>query len=78
MVRREDPEEVIVSKLAHLTKPKPKEPGLFGGDLESSVGILEGVANRMQYRLQKQSIFNAESHVQQVKKKLFEFEKNKL
>lgn len=66
MVRADDPEEVIVSRLVQVTRPRQGQSGLFGGDLESSVGVLEGVANRLQYRLQKQSMFNAESHIQQV------------
>ena len=65
-VREEDPEDVVVSTLAHLTSKLTTR--LFGGDLESSVAILRTVANRLQYLLQTQSesFYNKESYVQQV------------
>ncbi len=65
-VREEDPEDVVVSTLAHLTTKMTGR--LFGGDLESSVAILRTVANRLQYLLQTQadSFYNKESYVQQV------------
>ena len=65
-VREEDPEDVVVSTLSHLTSKLTSR--LFGGDLESSVAILRTVANRLQYLLQTQSesFYNKESYVQQV------------
>ena len=65
-VREEDPEDVIISSLAHLTSKMTSR--LFGGDLESAVAILRTLANRLQYLLQTQadSFYNKESYVQQV------------
>ena len=65
-VRKEDPENVIVSALAYLTRTK----SLFGGDLETAVATMRTVANRIQYRLQQTSrlgaFHNKESHIRQV------------
>lgn len=80
-VRKEDPEEVIVSKLVQLTAPPSPDAfdpednrPLFGGDVEAAVKILESVSNRLQYKLQSftrdhQSsnvMYNKQSHVQQI------------
>ena len=62
-VRKEDPETVLVSSLAYLTRTR----SLYGGDLESTVGIMRTVASRLTYRLQSgRSFHNRESHVRQV------------
>ena len=62
-VRKEDPETVLVSSLAYLTRTK----SLYGGDLESTVAIMRTVASRLTFRLQSGGSFhNKESHVRQV------------
>ena len=53
-VRQEDPENVLVSSLAYLTRTK----ALYGGDLEAVVTIMRTVASRIQYRLQSSSNFH--------------------
>ena len=63
-VRKEDPETVLVSSLAYLTRTR----SLYGGDLEATVSIMRTVASRLAYRLQSSSgaFHNKESHVRQV------------
>ena len=63
-VRKEDPENVLISSLSYVTRTK----ALYGGDLESAVAIMRTVASRVQYRLQSSgSVFhNKESHIRQV------------
>ena len=65
-VRKQDPENVLVSALAYLTRTK----SLYGGDLETAVSVIRTVANRIQYRLQQSSrtgsFHNKESHIRQV------------
>ena len=63
-VRQEDPENVLISSLAYLTRTK----SLYGGDLESAVSIMSTVANLIQYRLQSRSgsFHNKESFIQEV------------
>ena len=63
-VRKEDPETVLVSSLAYLTRTR----SLYGGDLESTVTIMREVASRLTYRLQSSSgsFHNKEAHVRQV------------
>ena len=53
-MRQEDPENVLVSSLAYLTRTK----ALYGGDLEAVVTIMRTVASRIQYRLQSSSNFH--------------------
>jgi hypothetical protein len=48
-VRKQDPENVLVSALAYLTRTK----SLYGGDLETAVSTMRTVASRIQYRLQQ-------------------------
>ncbi|XP_040563317.1 latrophilin Cirl [Lepeophtheirus salmonis] len=50
-VRAEDPVNVLISSLAYLTRTK----SLYGGDLESSAGIMRTVTNLIQYRFQSSS-----------------------
>ncbi len=54
-VRREaDPEDAAVSRLVHLAAARDGingESTLYGGDVPAAVGILEAVANRLEYRL---------------------------
>ncbi len=65
-VRQEDPEDVIASRLATLTRSHVAAR-LFGGDLESAVNVLRSVANRLQYKLQQgAAIYNKRSHVLQI------------
>ena len=52
-VRRNDPTEAIAQKLVHFTSPESGK-NLFGGDLESAVKILESLASRIQYKIQKE------------------------
>ena len=62
-VRAEDPENVLVSSLAYLTRTK----SLYGGDLEAVVAIMRTVASRIQYRLQSSSNFHDKmNHIRQV------------
>ena len=63
-VRKEDPETVLVSSLAYLTRTR----SLYGGDLESTVAIMRKVASRLDYRLKSTSgsFHNKEAHVKQV------------
>ena len=63
-VRKEDPETVLVSSLAYLTRTR----SLYGGDLESTVKIMREVASRLDYRLKSTSgsFHNKEAHVKQV------------
>ena len=63
-VRAEDPENVLVSKLAYLTRSK----SLYGGDLEIVVNIMRTVADRIQYRLQSSSgnFHDKVNHIRQV------------
>ena len=63
-VRKEDPENVLISSLSYVTRTK----ALYGGDLESAVAIMRTVASRVQYRLQSSgTVFhNKESHIRQV------------
>ena len=62
-VRQEDPENVLVSSLAYLTRTK----SLYGGDLEAAVAIMRTVASRIQYRLQSSSSFHDKvNHIRQV------------
>ena len=63
-VRKEDPENVLISALAYLTRTK----SLYGGDLETAVTTMRTVASRIQYRLQhgRSSFHNKESHIRQV------------
>lgn len=62
-VRKEDPENVLVSSLAYLTRTK----ALYGGDLESAVAIMRTVASRIQYRLQLSTGFHDKlNHIRQV------------
>jgi len=62
-VRQEDPENVLVSSLAYLTRTK----ALYGGDLEAVVTIMRTVASRIQYRLQSSSNFHDKvNHIRQV------------
>ena len=72
-VRQEDTHEsVTVSKLVKLTEPRKVEGGaettsLYGGDLMAAVGVLEQVADRLEYRLQAPGrLVNRVGHVQQV------------
>ena len=53
-VREEDPENVLVSSLAYLTRTKQ----MYGGDLEAVVSIMRTVASRIQYRLQSSTNFH--------------------
>ena len=70
-VRQEDPENVLVSALAYLTRTK----ALYGGDLETAVATMRTVASRIQYRLQQSSrsgsFHNKESHIRQVLQNVF-------
>jgi hypothetical protein len=43
-VRKEDPENVLISSLSYVTRTK----ALYGGDLESAVAIMRTVASRVQ------------------------------
>ena len=62
-MRQEDPENVLVSSLAYLTRTK----SLFGGDLEAVVSVMRTVASRIQYRLQSSSSFHDKvNHIRQV------------
>ena len=63
-VRKEDPETVLVSSLAYLTRTR----SLYGGDLESTVKIMREVASRLDFRLKSTSgsFHNKEAHVKQV------------
>ena len=63
-VRKEDPENVLISSLSYVTRTK----ALYGGDLETAVAIMRTVASRVQYRLQSSgTVFhNKESHIRQV------------
>ena len=65
-VRSDDPENVIASKLAHLTQT----PGIFsyGGDIESSVDIMKTVIDRLQYMMQThaESFYNKEFYIQEI------------
>jgi latrophilin 1 len=62
-VRQEDPENVLVSSLAYLTRTK----SLYGGDLEAAVSIMRIVASRIQYRLQSSASFHDKvNHIRQV------------
>lgn len=62
-VREENPENVLVSSLAYLTRTK----SLYGGDLEAVVAIMRTVASRIQYRLQQSSNFHDKiNHIRQV------------
>ncbi len=63
-VRKEDPENVLISSLSYVTRTK----ALYGGDLESAVAIMRTVASRVQYRLQSSgNVFhNKENHIRQV------------
>ena len=65
-VREEDPDDVVISSLAHLTSKMTSR--LFGGDLESAVAILRTLSNRLQYMFQTQSdtFYNKKHYVQQV------------
>ena len=59
-------EDVIASRLAHLTR-EGASPSLLGGDLESALSVLRSVANRLAYRLQQDAqLYNARSHVVQI------------
>ena len=59
-------EDVIASRLAHLTRQEGASP-LLGGDLESALSVLRSVANRLAYRLQQETtLYNARSHVVQI------------
>ncbi|XP_059091088.1 latrophilin Cirl-like isoform X2 [Tigriopus californicus] len=62
-VREEDPENVIVSALAKLTRTS-----LYGGDLETASVIMRTMANRLQYLLQSQSssFYKKEAYIQEV------------
>ena len=63
-VRKEDPENVLVSSLAYLTRTK----SLYGGDLESTVNIMRKVASSLRFKLLSTSgsFHNKEIHVKQV------------
>ena len=63
-VRQEDPENVIASSLARLTGSRR----LYGGDLQSAVGVMRTVANRIQYLLQQRSekFYKKEAFIQEV------------
>ena len=63
-VRKEDPETVLVSSLAYLTRTK----SLYGGDLESTVAIMRKVASSLRFKLMSTSgsFHNKEIHVKQV------------
>eukprot|EP00095_Tigriopus_kingsejongensis_P000874 maker-scaffold389_size186684-snap-gene-0.27 protein:Tk00874 transcript:maker-scaffold389_size186684-snap-gene-0.27-mRNA-1 annotation:"conserved hypothetical protein" len=77
-VRKEDPENVLVSALAYLTRTK----SLYGGDLETAVATMRTVANRIQYRLQQPTrnggLQNKESHIRQVVQNVFRSANNVL
>ena len=58
-------EDVIASRLAHLTRESGS--ALFGGDLESALSVLRSVANRLAYRLQQEArLYNKREHVVQI------------
>ncbi|XP_059096378.1 latrophilin Cirl-like [Tigriopus californicus] len=77
-VRKEDPENLLVSALAYLTRTK----SLYGGDLETAVATMRTVANRIQYRLQQPvkngGLPNKESHIRQVLENVFRSANNVL
>ncbi len=67
-VLKEDPENVLVSSLAYLTRTK----SLFGGDLDTAVLTIRTVADRLRFKLQEDSFFhNKQSHVRQVLQNVF-------
>ena len=75
-VRKKDPENVLVSKLAYLTRTK----ALYGGDLETAVATMRTVASRVQFRLQQSmgSFHNKEDHIRQVLQNVFRSANNVL
>ena len=83
-VRKEDPDNVLASKLALLTEPPNNdvdyddldsntadEKRLYGGDLEAAVAVMRSIANRLQYLLQTQQFYNKESYLQEIFQNIF-------
>ena len=79
-IRKQDPENVLASKLALLTQPPndvddfkegSKEKRLYGGDLEAAVAVMKSIANRLQYLMQTQQFYNKESYLQEIFQNIF-------
>ena len=80
-VRKQDPENVLASKLALLTQLRNnvddldsanmKEKRLYGGDLEAAVAVMKSIANRLQYLMQTQPFYNKESYLQEIFQNVF-------
>ena len=79
-IRKQDPENVLASKLALLTQPpnhvddfdeNTKEKRLYGGDLEAAVLVMKSLANRLQYLMQTQQFYNKESYLQEIFQNIF-------
>ena len=79
-IRKQDPENVLASKLALLTQPanhvddydeKQTEKRLYGGDLEAAVAVMKSIANRLQYLMQTQQFYNKESYLQEIFQNIF-------
>ena len=80
-IRKQDPENVLASKLALLTQPpnqvddfdeSTKVKRLYGGDLEAVVEVMKSIANRLQYLMQTQAkLYNKESYLQEIFQNIF-------
>ena len=90
-VRKQDPDNVLASKLALLTEPpnnvddfgdlnsaNTEHRRLYGGDLEAAVAVMKSIANQLQYLMQTQQFYNKESYLQEIFQNIFRSGSNML
>ena len=69
-VRKQDPEDIIIERLAHLTKSR-KRRKYYGGDVDGAVAIIRTLTSRLQYLFQTES-----DHIQNKKPYMQDFFQN--